>query len=175
MALLVALTVYASLPPNSKQRAYGFIIGVGVFFALLSIPFNLLTGSSGETDLFTLPSLSFPDWLGGVVLLVSPPTALFAAERAFGSSLCCCCRRLHRRRRPLLAAAPRAACAQTDGRGHGRGALIPQTLQQAKSVGGAAIAGRARPEEPERLAVPVQAGPRWSIQRAESLTRVLRP
>src|SRR4030042_1431365 len=64
-ACLVGLTVYASIPGNARQRVYGLIIKVGLFFALLSIPFNLLTGSAGPTVLFELPRLTFPGWLGG--------------------------------------------------------------------------------------------------------------
>ena len=67
-ACLVGLVVYSSLPRSERSRAYGLILKLGLFFALLSIPFNVLTGSSGATPLLTLPRLAFPDWLGGVVL-----------------------------------------------------------------------------------------------------------
>jgi energy-coupling factor transport system permease protein len=64
----VGLVAYASVPGGARQRAYSLIIKVGLFFALLSIPFNVLTGSAGATALLELPRLTFPDWLGGVTL-----------------------------------------------------------------------------------------------------------
>jgi energy-coupling factor transport system permease protein len=83
-ACLVALTVYASIPGNARQRVYGLIIKVGLFFALLSIPFNLLTGSTGPTVLFELPRLTFPGWLGGVTLggAATAESLLYAIDRA---------------------------------------------------------------------------------------------
>jgi len=83
-ACLVGLTVYASIPGNARQRVYGLIIKVGIFFALLSIPFNLLTGSAGPTVLFELPRLTFPGWLGGVTLggAATAESLLYAIDRA---------------------------------------------------------------------------------------------
>jgi energy-coupling factor transport system permease protein len=83
-ACLVGLTVYASIPGNARQRVYGLIIKVGLFFALLSIPFNLLTGSAGPTVLFELPRLTFPGWLGGVTLggAGTAESLLYATDRA---------------------------------------------------------------------------------------------
>jgi energy-coupling factor transporter transmembrane protein EcfT len=46
-ACLVGLVVYESLPRGRRRRAYGLVVKIGLFFALLSIPFNVLTGSSG--------------------------------------------------------------------------------------------------------------------------------
>ncbi len=65
-ACLVGLVVYASLPARRRRGAYGFIVKIGLFFAVLSVPFNVLTGSSGSTTLVELPRLTFPNWLGGV-------------------------------------------------------------------------------------------------------------
>ena len=83
-ACLTGLVVYESLPRGSRRRAYGLIVKIGLFFALLSIPFNVLTGSSGSTALIDLPRLSFPGWLGGVTLggRVTVEAALYAAGRA---------------------------------------------------------------------------------------------
>ncbi len=83
-ACLAGLVVYESLPSGSRRRAYGLIVKIGLFFALLSIPFNVLTGSSGSTALVELPRLSFPGWLGGVTLggEVTAEATLYAAGRA---------------------------------------------------------------------------------------------
>jgi energy-coupling factor transport system permease protein len=83
-ACLAGLVAYESLPGGQRRRAYGLIVKIGLFFALLSIPFNVLTGSSGSTALVDLPRLSFPGWLGGVTLggQVTAEAALYAAGRA---------------------------------------------------------------------------------------------
>jgi len=67
-ACLVGLVVYSSLPGGRRRQAYSLIVKIGVLFALLSIPFNLLTGSAGASVLFSLPRLTFPGWLGGATL-----------------------------------------------------------------------------------------------------------
>jgi len=81
---LIGLVVYASLPGGRRRRAYGLVVKIGLFFALLSIPFNVLTGSSGATSLMELPRLAFPGWLGGVTLggNVTAEALLYAASRA---------------------------------------------------------------------------------------------
>ncbi len=83
-ACLVGLAVYASVPSSARRRAYGLIIRVGLFFALLSIPFNVLTGSAGATVLFEIPRLTFPGWLGGVTLggEATAESLTYAAGRA---------------------------------------------------------------------------------------------
>ncbi len=95
-ACLVGLVVYASLPAKRRRGAYGFIVKIGLFFAVLSVPFNVLTGSSGSTTLVELPRLTFPNWLGGVTFggdatLEAADCTLRAAR--CGSSRCCCSRR----------------------------------------------------------------------------------
>ena len=84
IACLAGLVVYESLPNGSRRRAYGLIVKIGLFFALLSIPFNVLTGSSGSTALVELPRLAFPGWLGGVTLggEITAEATLYAAGRA---------------------------------------------------------------------------------------------
>ena len=83
-ACFVGLTVYTSSPNNTRRRVYGLIIKIGLFFGLLSIPLNLLTGSAGPTVLFELPSLTFPGWLGGVTLggTATAESLLYALDRA---------------------------------------------------------------------------------------------
>ena len=50
----------------------------------LSIPLNLITGSSGSHELFTLPSLTFPGWLGSVTLggAVTAESLVYAIDQA---------------------------------------------------------------------------------------------
>ena len=83
-ACLACLVVYESLPRGRRRRAYGLIVKIGLFFALLSIPFNVLTGSSGATSLLELPRISFPGWLGGVTLGgdVTAESSLYATGKA---------------------------------------------------------------------------------------------
>jgi energy-coupling factor transport system permease protein len=83
-ACLVALIVYEAMPGGRRRSAYGWIVKIGLFFALLSIPFNVLTGSSGSTALVELPRLSFPGWMGGVTLGgdVTAEALLFAGGKA---------------------------------------------------------------------------------------------
>jgi energy-coupling factor transport system permease protein len=83
-AALVGLVVYASLPSGRRRRAYGLIVKIGLFFALLSIPFNVLTGSSGSTVLLELPRLTFPNWLGGVTFggETTAESLVYAVSRA---------------------------------------------------------------------------------------------
>jgi energy-coupling factor transport system permease protein len=83
-ACLVGLVVYASLPARRRRGAYGFIVKIGLFFAVLSVPFNVLTGSSGATTLVELPRLTFPTWLGGVTFGgdATLEALLYASSRA---------------------------------------------------------------------------------------------
>lgn len=62
---LAALAVYAS---GRSSRAFDVFLVVGLLFATLTVPLNLATGSSGPTELLTLPSLQLPGWLGSVQL-----------------------------------------------------------------------------------------------------------
>ncbi len=83
-ACLVGLVVYASMPARRQRGAYGFILKIGLLFALLSVPFNVLTGSSGSTTLVELPRLTFPGWLGGVTFggNATLESLLYASSRA---------------------------------------------------------------------------------------------
>jgi energy-coupling factor transport system permease protein len=66
LACLAGLAVYLAVPRGGRRQAYGVVLTVGLVLALLSVPFNVLTGASGPTVLARLPEASFPDWLGGV-------------------------------------------------------------------------------------------------------------
>lgn len=68
LALLAALAVYVSAGGRARRRAMGPFVAIGLVLAAMSVPFNLLTGSTGPTVLTTLPELRFPDWFGGVTL-----------------------------------------------------------------------------------------------------------
>lgn len=64
---LSALVVYLSRRQTS-HRAIDFLFGAGVVMSLLTVPLNLVTGSTGATHLFDLPTLSLPGWLASVTL-----------------------------------------------------------------------------------------------------------
>lgn len=67
LILLSALVVYASRR-TATRRALDVLLVVGVAIAVVTIPLNLLTGSSGATQLFDLPSVALPGWLASVTL-----------------------------------------------------------------------------------------------------------
>lgn len=62
---LSALVVYAS-HRRAGRRAIDVLLVGGVALALLTIPLNLVTGSTGATTVFDLPSLTMPGWLASV-------------------------------------------------------------------------------------------------------------
>jgi energy-coupling factor transport system permease protein len=66
LAALVCAAVYASAYDTPKGRALLPLVLMGLAFAALSVPFNMLTGSAGETALMTLPLWQAPGWLGSV-------------------------------------------------------------------------------------------------------------
>lgn len=68
LALLAAAGAYLAVRDTPKGRAMTPFVLLGLALAVLSVPFNLLTGSTGDATLVELPSLTFPDWLGGVTL-----------------------------------------------------------------------------------------------------------
>ena len=65
LILLSALVVYASRR-TATRRALDVLLIAGVAIALVTIPLNLLTGSSGATQMFDLPSVTLPGWLASV-------------------------------------------------------------------------------------------------------------
>ena len=61
---LAALCQYAAHRPDDRRLDY--VLVIGALFALATIPLNLISGSSGATQLVELPTLTVPHWLGGV-------------------------------------------------------------------------------------------------------------
>jgi len=66
LGLLSAAVVFVAVPDSPKKRMMWPVVLIGLFFSILSIPFNVLTGSSGPTELASIPELHFPRWFGGV-------------------------------------------------------------------------------------------------------------
>lgn len=69
-----------------ERRAMDLVLAGGIVFAALTLPLNLLTGSSGATPLFHLPAITFPVWLAGVRLggTVTAESLIYAAGQATG-------------------------------------------------------------------------------------------
>lgn len=65
LILGAALVVYASQRTRAHRIVDVLLVG-GSVMALLTVPINLLTGSTGATRLFALPSLTVPGWLASV-------------------------------------------------------------------------------------------------------------
>jgi energy-coupling factor transport system permease protein len=57
---------------------------MGWLFSFLSVPLNLVTGSSGTAEMFSLPAVTLPGWLGSVTLggAVTAESLLYAADQA---------------------------------------------------------------------------------------------
>lgn len=177
LALLSAAGAYLAVRDSPKGRAMTPFVLLGLALAALSVPFNLLTGSNGETVLAELPSVTFPDWFGGVTLggaitaqaLVAATAralsiaTLVVAAAAFNSGVD------HFR---LLKLAPRGL-AQVMTVFTIAALVIPQGLAQARAV----AEGRRLRGRPGRglralpaLVLPVLQGAlERSVQRAESL------
>lgn len=66
LALLSVAGVYLAVADSPKKRMMRPIVLIGLFFSLMSIPMNVLTGSSGPTELASMSELRFPGWFGGV-------------------------------------------------------------------------------------------------------------
>ena len=86
LGFLVSCAVYASVWDAPKRRALGPFVALGLLFALLSVPLNVLTGSAGQTALATLPHVAFPRWFGGVTFggAITAEALVTAGERALG-------------------------------------------------------------------------------------------
>ncbi len=80
---LCAVVVYGRVRPP-RSGALDALLAIGWVFALISIPLNLVTGSAGVTELFLLPSLDLPGWLGSVMLggPVTAESLVYAADQA---------------------------------------------------------------------------------------------
>ncbi len=87
--LLAAFGVYASVWDAPKRRALTPFVAIGLLFALLSVPFNVLTGSSGPTVLARLPELSFPQSFGGVTFggAITAEGLVTATDRALSIAM----------------------------------------------------------------------------------------
>ncbi len=86
LAFLVGMGVYLSVRESPKGRAFGAFVLIGLVFAAISIPFNVLTGSSGPSVIATVPELSFPRWFGGFTLGgdITGEALMTATNRAVG-------------------------------------------------------------------------------------------
>ncbi len=86
LAFLVGTGVYLSVRDSPKGRAFGAFVFIGLAFAVISIPFNVLTGSSGPSVIATVPELSFPSWFGGFTLGgdITGEALMTATNRAVG-------------------------------------------------------------------------------------------
>lgn len=82
-AALSALIVYMAVRRGGRSAIDAFLL-LGWCFAGLSIPLNLVTGSSGRHELFAVPSLVLPGWLGSVTLggAVTAESLLYACGQA---------------------------------------------------------------------------------------------
>ena len=80
---LSAIVVYAAHRRGS-HRALDVLLMAGLVTSMLTIPFNLMTGSTGATHLFDLPSLTLPGWLASVTLggPVTAESLLYATTHA---------------------------------------------------------------------------------------------
>lgn len=86
LGLLAATGVYVAVRDTAKGRALTPFVALGLGLAALSVPFNVLTGSSGPSVIMTAPSLTFPGWLGSVTLggPVTGEALVTATNRALG-------------------------------------------------------------------------------------------
>lgn len=177
LGFLVTGVVYLSVRHTAKGRALMPFVLMGLALAVATMPFNVLTGSTGPTELVTLPELTFPRWFGGVTFggrvtaeaLVTATTraisvaTLVLAAAAFNAAID------HFR---LLRLAPRSM-SQLMLSMTIAVVVIPQSVVQARRVaesrrlrGRRAVGLRAMPS----LLLPVLQGSlERSIQRAESL------
>lgn len=86
LGLLAAAGVYLSVRESTKGRALWPFVALALALALLSLPFNVLTGSSGATELATLPEARSPDWFGGATFggAITAEALVSATGRALG-------------------------------------------------------------------------------------------
>jgi energy-coupling factor transport system permease protein len=173
---LVALIVYMTVRSRAT-RSMDYMLVAGLLLASLTIPLNLLTGSSGLTTLFTLPAITLPGWLGHVVLggEVTAESFVMAATQALSIAavlVFVCAFTLGVDHLRLLRSLP-GAVAQLGIVGSVGLLLLPETLARARSLrearivrghrdrGGAAVLSMALPLLANAL--------ERSLQRAESL------
>lgn len=80
---LCALVLYAGVRPR-RGGALDALLVLGLLFSLLSVALNLVTGSSGATDLFSAPAVTLPGALGSVTLggPVTAESLMYAVDEA---------------------------------------------------------------------------------------------
>src|SRR5712692_978477 len=83
MIAFAGLSVYV-VNRGGEQRALDYLLVLGALVVALSLPLNLLTGSTGDTAILSLPSLSSPRWLGGVTFggIVTAESLVYAITKA---------------------------------------------------------------------------------------------
>lgn len=163
-----------------RQRAHrpmDYLLLAGVGVAIITIPLNLVSGSSGYTAIAELPTLRLPGWLGSVRFggTVTAESLVYAADRAasvaaifavaWGFNVSVDHFRLLRH---VPAALVQLGIVTTIAV-----LLVPQTLAQAAALREARTArgyGRARLAGAVAMALPLLSGAlEQSVQRAESL------
>ncbi len=84
LAFLACGAVYLSVRDSAKGRALTPFVLIGLALAALSVPLNVLMGSTGPTELASLPVLTFPSWFGGVTFggTITGEALVTAAGRA---------------------------------------------------------------------------------------------
>ncbi len=91
---LCALVVYASVR-SDRTRGLEVLLVAGLILSCLSILLNLVTGSTGPTEVFVLPGATLPGWLGSVTLggRVTAESLVYAADQALAlvALLCIIC------------------------------------------------------------------------------------
>jgi len=88
VALVIAIAtlvvaVYGLDSPYA--RAYPLLVGMAMLFAALRVALTALTTHGGPDVLFTLPSVTLPDWLGGFTVgsTIEAPIVAQAAHEGF--------------------------------------------------------------------------------------------
>jgi energy-coupling factor transport system permease protein len=83
MIALASLVVYAA-HRDPTRRGSDYVLAGSIMFATLTVPLNLLTGSTGATHVASLPALTTPGWLGAVTFGgdVTAESLAYAAARA---------------------------------------------------------------------------------------------
>ena len=86
LGFLVAGAVYLSVRDTTKGRTLTPFVVIGLALAAASVPFNVLTGSSGPTVLATVPGVTSPTWFGGVTFggAITAEALVTATSRATG-------------------------------------------------------------------------------------------
>mgnify|MGYP001566341676 CR=1 FL=1 len=82
---LCAIVVYIAHRRRDRRRL-DLLLVIGVAFTALTVPLNLLTGSSGATPLFDLPTITLPGWLASVRFggTVTAESLVYAVAQATG-------------------------------------------------------------------------------------------